>query len=221
MFSRIHNKLGTAGLVVALVALVAALSGAAFAAVDKLSPQEKKEVGKIVKKEIKKFAPKPVPAVAGPAGPKGDTGPAGPKGDTGAVGPEGPPGEEGPVGPPGPTETKLPSGKTLKGLWDFQAEGSPLALLTISFPLRIVEPTPAWHWIGEGESSTEECPGSAEDPKALPGHFCIYAQNLSPASASFPNELAGFDASAGWRGEFSIEESKAAFGYGSWAVTAE
>jgi hypothetical protein len=32
MFSRIHNRLGTAGLVVAVIALVFAMSGGAFAA---------------------------------------------------------------------------------------------------------------------------------------------------------------------------------------------
>jgi hypothetical protein len=218
MFSRMHNKLGTAGLVVAIVALVAALSGAAFAAVDRLSPQEKKEVGKIVKKEVKKIKPVALPGPAGPAGPKGDPGPAGPKGDAGAAGAEGPQGEE---GPPGPTETKLPSSQTLKGLWQFQVEGSSLALVTVSFPLRVVEPTPEFHWIGVGKPSTEECPGTPADPKALPGHFCLYGQLLSPGSASFPNELGGFDPSAGWRGEFSTDETKEVFGYGSWAVTAK
>lgn len=218
MFSRIHGRLGTAGLIVAIVALVAALTGSAIAAVDRLSGQEKKEVAKIAKR----YAGQP-----GAIGPKGDTGATGSKGDTGPIGPEGPQGKQGvqgKEGPPGPTETKLPSGKTLKGLWQFQTEGNDEAFVTVSFPLRVVEPTPQMHWIGLSEVSEEDeeaCPGTAADPKALPGHFCLYADNISSTSAPFPNEFAGFDPSAGWRGTFNIEESKAAFGFGSWAVTAK
>lgn len=220
MFSRIHQKLGTAGLIIAVVALVAALAGSAVAAVDRLSRQEKKEVKKIAKK----FAGKPgAPGAAGPAGPQGAPGPQGPQGAPGPGGPIGVPGEPGPKGPPGlpgPTETKLPPEKTLKGLWDFQGEGSGEVLLTISFPLRVVERTPDPNWIGVGKPSTTACPGTVADPKAAPGELCIYADNLSAASASFFNPLEGFDKSAGWRGTFTIDEAKAAFGYGSWAVTA-
>jgi hypothetical protein len=50
MLSRLHNKVGTAGLVVAIVALVAALAGSAYAAKDVLTKQEKKQVEKIAKK---------------------------------------------------------------------------------------------------------------------------------------------------------------------------
>jgi hypothetical protein len=88
MFSRIHNKLGTAGLVVAVIALVAAVAGTAIAA--GLTGPQKKEVEKIAKKWAKK--------IPGPAGPKGDPGPAGAKGDkgdTGAKGDAGAPGVNG------------------------------------------------------------------------------------------------------------------------------
>jgi hypothetical protein len=217
MFSRIHDKLGTAGLVIAIVALVAALAGTAIAALPGLNSKQKKEVTKIAKK----FAPNPVPGVAGPPGAPGPKGDTGTKGDTGPAGPEGPQGEKGPPGPAGPTETKLPSCQTSKGLWQFQVNGNPEAFMTISFPLRVVSPLPEPHWMGVGESPTTECPGTAEEPKAAPGHLCIYAANLSAESASFPNELGGFDPSSGWRGTFSINESKAAFGFGSWAVTAK
>ena len=91
MLSRIHNKLGTAGLVVAIVALVVALSGAAVAA--GLGSQEKKEIKKQAKKFSKQFSKQF--ATPGPQGPAGATGPAGPKGDTGAKGDKGDKGDPG------------------------------------------------------------------------------------------------------------------------------
>ena len=50
MLSRLHQKLGTAGLVVAVVALVAALGGAAIAAGGGLTGQETQEVKKSAQK---------------------------------------------------------------------------------------------------------------------------------------------------------------------------
>lgn len=99
MLSRLHNKLGTAGLVVAVVALVAALAGTAIAAAG-LNSKQKKEVTKIAKK----FAGK-----RGPTGPAGPAGAAGAAGKDGAVGPVGPAGATGPAGSAGPTG---PTGKT-------------------------------------------------------------------------------------------------------------
>jgi hypothetical protein len=77
----IHQKLGTAGFVISIIALVAALGGSAFAAKGALTHKQKKEVKKIAQTEAKKFAGKP-----GPAGAKGDTGPKGDRGAKGAVG---------------------------------------------------------------------------------------------------------------------------------------
>jgi Collagen triple helix repeat (20 copies) len=82
---------GKSGLTVAILALVLAMVGGAYAA-GKLTSGQKKEVEKIAKK----YAGKPGPAgAAGPAGPagsngeKGATGEKGPKGDTGAPGENG------------------------------------------------------------------------------------------------------------------------------------
>ncbi len=94
MFSRIHQRLGTAGLIVAVVALVAALGGTAFAAAQ-LNPTQKKEVRKIAKKYAGKRGPrgkrgpKGKPGNDGAQGPQGDPGPKGEKGDTGAPGKDG------------------------------------------------------------------------------------------------------------------------------------
>jgi Collagen triple helix repeat (20 copies) len=80
VLSRLHDRIGTAGLVVAVVALIAALTGAAYAASGGLTPKQQKEVKNIAKK----FAGKD--GLPGPAGPQG---PQGPKGDTGAKGADG------------------------------------------------------------------------------------------------------------------------------------
>jgi hypothetical protein len=100
----IREPFGTAGLIVACVALVLAMTGAAFAAKGALTGKQKKEVEKIAKK----FAGKPGAAgaagPAGPAGPKGDAGAKGDKGDkgeTGAKGDNGSPGSPGTPGAPG------------------------------------------------------------------------------------------------------------------------
>jgi hypothetical protein len=136
----IREPFGTAGLVVACVALILALTGAAYAA-GALTGKQKKEVEKIAKK----FAGKPGAAGAqGPAGPQGPAGaagkdgaaganggvgPAGPTGPTGAkgaAGAAGAVGEIGPTGATGPTGTfggPLPEGATETGYWGFKNEG--------------------------------------------------------------------------------------------------
>jgi hypothetical protein len=92
----IREPFGTAGLIVACVALIAALGGTAFAAA-KLNSTQKKEVEKIAKK----FAGKPgAPGAAGPQGPAGANGAAGAKG---ATGPQGSAGAKGATGADGAT----------------------------------------------------------------------------------------------------------------------
>jgi hypothetical protein len=86
MLSRLHSKLGTAGFIISIVALVAALGGGAYAASGGLSGKQKKEVEKIAKKS----AGKP-----GANGAAGATGPAGPAGAPGAKGADGAAGTSG------------------------------------------------------------------------------------------------------------------------------
>jgi hypothetical protein len=83
MLTRIREQLGTAGLIVAVVALVAALTGGAIAATDG---------GKATSSAKAKKGPR------GPKGPKGATGangPQGPAGNPGANGKDGAPGLNG------------------------------------------------------------------------------------------------------------------------------
>jgi hypothetical protein len=213
MLKRIHSRLGTAGLVVAVVALVVAVAGTAFAA-GGLTKKQEKQVVKIAKKYAGKQGPKGDPGPAGAQGPKGDPGA---KGDTGAAGKGGP---EGKQGIPGPTETVLPAGKTLAGLWSFQANLGERTFVSISFPLR-VEPSPHFHWVGVGEPSTAECPGNAENPEAAPGNLCIYGQEISDMFFNFPSTVASPpDKALGLRLEFASNEDAKGYGFGSWAVTA-
>lgn len=88
----IREPFGTAGLIVACIAMVLALTGAAFAAKGALTGKQKKEVEKIAKK----FAGKP--GAAGAAGAQGPAGPQGPVGPAGANGKDGAPGAPGPTG---------------------------------------------------------------------------------------------------------------------------
>jgi Collagen triple helix repeat (20 copies) len=143
MFARIHEKLGTAGFVISIVALVAAMTGGAYAA-GALSPQAKKQITKESKKFSKKFSKQF--AKAGPQGAKGDTGAAGANGANGTNGAAGSPGTPGSNGEPGMCSEgnpvcALPAGATLTGYWSASGGAEDLALATISFPLQ-VSPAP-------------------------------------------------------------------------------
>jgi hypothetical protein len=102
MMRRIHQKLGTAGFVISIVALVAALGGGAYAASNGLSGKQKKEVETIARKVGK-------PGATGPAGATGPTGAAGP------VGAAGPAGANGTDGAGVTTKTVAPSAKCPAG----------------------------------------------------------------------------------------------------------
>jgi hypothetical protein len=108
MLSRIHQKLGTAGFVISIVALVAALGGAAYAA-GGLTKSQEKQVKKIAQKEAKKFAGKNgatgATGPAGPAGAKGDKGDPGARGEKGDSGTNG---TNGTNGAPGASVTGTP-----------------------------------------------------------------------------------------------------------------
>ena len=135
--------------ILALVALVFAVTGGAFAATGATgggSPHGTLTASAAAKK---KAAPKPVRGPAGPKGATGATGPAGPAGPAGATGPggaqgpqgpagnngsngekglqgepgkngkNGEQGEQGPPGEPWPAGGTLPAGKTETGAWGF------------------------------------------------------------------------------------------------------
>lgn len=86
MLDRIRERVGSAGLVVAVIALMLAVAGGAYAAGGGLSSKQKKEVEKI----SKKFAGKPgAPGAAGANGKDGANGANGKDGTNGTVGADG------------------------------------------------------------------------------------------------------------------------------------
>lgn len=116
----IREPFGTAGLIVACIALVLGLGGAAFAAATKLPPTQKKEVEKIAKREAKK---------AQGSGPAGPTGPTGAKGDPGASGGAGASGATGGTGVTGATGTTGANGAnaSFEYLFNTATAGDPTA----------------------------------------------------------------------------------------------
>jgi hypothetical protein len=136
----IREPFGTAGLIVAVVALIAALGGSAIAAKGALTGKQKREVAKIAKHYAGKRGPRGkngqngqngTNGAAGAKGDKGANGAAGaqgPQGPAGPQGPQGPQGAQGPQGPAGPagqtgfTEI-LPTGKTETGAWGYYPAG--------------------------------------------------------------------------------------------------
>src|SRR5881394_3694847 len=142
---------------VAVVALVFAMTGGAFAAKD-YATGSKQSSGK-----------------RGPKGPKGDTGPKGDKGDTGPQGPKGD------TGDPWTAGGFLPSGKSLGGTWVAGVgpeilPGKGAAAASISFGIPLTAP-PTIVIVKKGQEGTEhaaECPGSLAVPLAAKGNLCLY-----------------------------------------------
>jgi len=171
MLKRIHDKLGTAGLAVAVVALVVALTGTAFAAAG-LNGTQKKEVKKIAKQYAGKQGPQGLKGDNGSAGAQGAKGHQGAKGDEGKQGPEG---EE---GPPGPAETTLPPGKTETGVMSLVGKGQSQYFVNISFPLEV----------GSGfslESANNDpvhCAGTHDNPEPAAGFVCLYFEEKNNAN---------------------------------------
>jgi hypothetical protein len=211
MLRRIHDRLGPAGFVLAVAALVAALGGSAIAAKAVFTKAQEKQIIKIVKKYAK----------PGAQGPKGDAGPAGAQGSKGDQGAKGDAGSQGPEGPAGPTETELPAGKTMTGVWSFSGPGSTPMFLNISFPLR-AKPKPLVSLLEPGDTATTQCPSEAAvdgeaEPKAAPGYLCIYAKRLENATVANTPPV---DLTSGFLQEYvSVDGGERIWGRGSWAVT--
>jgi hypothetical protein len=225
MLGRIRQKVGTAGLVIAVVALIAAMTGGAYAAGGGLSGKQKKEVEKI----SKKFAGKQGPA--GPAGPAGQAGPAGGKGQDGQRGPEGPPGPPGAPGPEGPEgpegltgfTSTLPSGKTLKGHWSFgstaEAVDSQFAFASISYGIPVGGEAPTMVYVKTAGEEAENCPGSAAEPAAKAGFLCVYRKTGGGTFEGGESDGAG--ALLVFQPREQEEKFVPTFAYGTWAVTAK
>jgi hypothetical protein len=218
MLSRVKSKLGTAGIVTAIVAMVLATGGGAYAAksviITKLS-----QISPSVQKQLK--GKRGATGPQGPIGPKGDTGPRGETGLKGDTGPRGETGPKGDQGDPGPTETVLPSGKTMTGTWAFNDINLSAIWVNVDFPLRLQNNIPenaGVEFVPVGDTSNPNCPGNVNNPQALAGHICMYAAAaLTNATDSGALVL---ETTSGFIRRFVPEDSTArSFGRGTWAAT--
>ncbi len=78
----------------------------------------------------------------------------------------------------------LPGKKTLKGTYavaDTTSVAAALDKSAISFPLPLTS-APVAHFRAAASPATAECPGSPADPRAAPGHLCVYEQNFANRS---------------------------------------
>jgi hypothetical protein len=237
MFSKLHERLGTAGFVVSIVALIAAVGGTAYAA-GGLTKQQEKQVTKIAKKyagKEGKQGPAGATGAVGAIGPKGDAGPAGsagPAGPSGPAGPAGATGSRGPTGPPGSTEV-LTSEETETGAWSIGGlppgtteTNQVLVPVSFAIPLESALDGNHVHFIKSAETAPSGCVGgTAAAPTAEPGNLCVYAaETFCVQLFAIRNAgLAGEHAGASPQGallSFKGEEEECR-GYGTWAVTAE
>lgn len=210
----------SAAFVFAIVALVAALGGGAYAASGALSGKQKKEVEKIAKK----YAGKPGPT--GAVGPAGQAGASGAKGDTGPEGKAGSEGKQGQRGLPGETgfTAVLPEGETETGTWAIGiALGNEAVLMPLSFniPLEAAVVPHLINATGEEvlEGSTQPstvCQGTNAAPTAPPGQLCLYSGRFEGFTiAPFLNESSTTGAVLAF-----VAAAEGAIGSGNWAATA-
>jgi hypothetical protein len=243
MFSAIRTRLHiTPATVIAILALVLASSGGAYAAGRYLITSTKQISPKVLKSLKGAVGTRGAAGPTGPAGPAGagGTGPAGsqgPAGAAGAAGKEGPAGKEGKQGPPGTTgfTAMLPKGATETGSWTDQVSPGNTtanAFSSISFAIPLESALDKEHvfFVEPGSTAHEKaCPGSVEHPLAEKGDLCVYAHIMAsvlPASGVIHNpsseeNFAGNGAAAtGAFLTFEPEGTEGGVAWGTWAVTA-
>ena len=211
MFTKLREPFGTAGLVVAIIALIAALGGGAYAATHYLGATASKSKG-LTKAQV--LALIKANAGTGPAGPQG---PAGSPGTNGKDGENGKPGASvtgtnfsgnqhgcteggvefstpagttdacnGEQGETGFTET-LPKGKTETGVFASRLAPQESAEefdrgTASSFNIPLSEAPEHVAYVEAGEATPTGCLGSASSPGAKPGYLCLFV------TLSFGNE---------------------------------
>ena len=249
MLSRAHKHLTYAN-VAATLALLFAMSGAAYAA-NRYLITSTKQISPSVLKSLRgasgKTGPAGPPGAAG-AGTAGPQGPAGNEGSAGKEGKEGKEGKPGKNGTTGFTET-LPSGKTETGAWSF----GPIAEASVPSPHLLFVPVASFaiplakalsesqvHYINPAgkeingsfeEVAPTECgsgigPGvNAENPQAKPGNLCVYAatETFAKSGSELILNPATRAAGAGTTGASmdALITGPHGEGLGTWAVTAE
>jgi Collagen triple helix repeat (20 copies) len=211
MSALLRNRFGVPG-VIAVLALVFAMAGGAYAAKKYVITSTSQ-----IKPSVLKTLQKPGPA--GVPGAKGDPGAAGAKGDAGARGANGDPGAPGTAGTAGKPGSPwvvgtAPEGAELKGTWsvpyyEAAAASEPVfASISTGVPIgrnaikwKVVN-DPGFSWADPPASEpfldelTEElCPGSASNPTvntestdfpAPEGVLCVYVGSSTNLNPPFP-----------------------------------
>lgn len=230
MIKRIHNQLGAAGLTIAVLALVVALAGTAFAAKQVFTKAQEKKIVKIAKKYAGKNGKN---GAAGPAGAQG------PKGDAGAKGETGPQGAKGDAGDPWTSGGTLPPGATETGAWALGQSadvGANFVALSFPIPLAAALDKDHVHYINADgkevtasgtEVTSTTCLGSAVDPTAAAGHLCVYTAVLlntksKNSNITAPSGLLAGTSGADTSGTVLVLEASETFAIatGTFAVTA-
>jgi Collagen triple helix repeat (20 copies) len=194
---------------IAVVALVFAMTGGAFAAKHYVAGPAKSSKGK-----------KAIRGPRGPRGPRGLQGPQGPKGETGAKGDTGERGPKGDTGDPWTAGGFLPSGKSLGGTWVAGVgpeialgKGAAAASISFGLPLPTLPEVVIVKKNQEGIEHAAECPGSVAIPLAAKGKLCLYtAQDAGlEFQSATPSPYGAIVAYLGTPGTGNA---------GTWAVTA-
>jgi hypothetical protein len=209
MFKAIRKRFN-ATTIVAVIALVFAMTGGAYAA-KRFVITSTKQISPTVLKQLKGAAGKNgangAPGAQGPAGAQGAQGAAGSKGSDGSAGGEGkegkqgiqgiqgPPGEAGEAGEPGPVTGVLPTGSIQTGLWNAPADGTTSETATVSFALQLKSALDETHVhyvtikdVQEAKIPTG-CSGTVEEPNAENGVLCIFEGGFSAPSGTAESVL--------------------------------
>jgi hypothetical protein len=241
MFQAIRKRFSASG-VLAVIALVFAMTGGAYAAgafkITKIS-----QISASVQKQLRgKTGPKGATGPAGPAGLAGSTGPAGaagvgtpgPEGKPGSPGEPGEPGAEGKEGQPWTPNNVLPSKATETGTWSDSAFEGNLAVSPITFNIQLKEALTESqvHFLLVGETDETHCKGgSVEKPKASPGNLCVFEDVAMSEIEPFgfgaikdPSQVLTSAPGASVGGALIMmlphEGSLSGTAWGTWAVTA-
>jgi hypothetical protein len=188
---------------------------------------------------------------AGLAGAKGDTGAQGAQGTPGAPGKDGEDGKSvtieeeadgcaeggisveaegsgdasevcnGEIGPEGSPWTKLgvlPPEQSEVGTWGTPVGAAEFAPAPISFNIPLAA---AIAGANAHIAPNANCPGTAAEPKAAAGHFCLYVSEKPPGISELTILSPGSEEGVGKAGAFvMVEGTPSSYARGSWAVTA-
>ncbi|MDJ0791996.1 MAG: hypothetical protein QNJ71_08870 [Acidimicrobiia bacterium] len=115
----------------------------------------------------------------------------------------------------------VPAGATIRGVWSVGGASATWVNDGHSFGYTLPS-KPVSHYISGGP--TTECPGTATQPEALPGHLCVYEDTRNGISVDLTvGDADGQRTLASTFGFFVTTETAGAanmLAYGGWAVTA-